>query len=151
VIRPMCALMLAALGSCGTEPDRRAVEIEEVVGFWHVSLTPDPTCTRNNPAPALDLTVAALRQIGADLVILHGGWELAPVTNPTRPLEGSLDLRTGAFHVDLTSASPATGARLEGSMGAGPVLTGTLTDPGSGASMGILGVGSCTYAAAGQH
>jgi hypothetical protein len=152
VIRPTCAVLLAAtLSSCGTEPDPHAVEIRDVVGFWHVSLTPAPGCARNNPAPALDLTVAVLSRTGADLVTLQGGWELAPVTNPSRPLEGTLDLRTGAFRADLTSTSPTTRARLEGSIGVGPALTASLTDPGSGGSVGILGAGSCTYTATGQH
>jgi hypothetical protein len=152
VIRPTCAVMLAlAFGSCGTDPDPHTVEIRDVVGFWHVGLTADPDCARNNPAPSLDLTVAVLGQTGADIVSLRGGWELAPVTNPSRPLAGTLDLRTGAFHADLSSTSPGAGARLEGSVGVGPALTGILTDPGSGASVGILGAGSCTYAAAGQH
>jgi hypothetical protein len=139
------------LGGCGTEPDPHAVEIRDVVGFWHVSLTPDPSCTRTNPAPALDLTLAVLGPVGADIVTLQGGWELAPVFNPSRPLEGTLDLRTGAFHADLTSTSPTTRARLEGSMELGPGLTGSLTDPAPGASAGILGTGSCTYVATGQH
>jgi hypothetical protein len=152
VIRPTCAVIAAvALGSCGTEPDRHAVEIREVVGFWRVTLTPDASCTRFNPAPGLDLNITVLSHTGADIVTLQGGWELAPVTNPSRPLAGTLDLRTGAFHADLTSTSAGSRGRLEGSIGTGTGLTGRLTDPGSGGTVGILGFGSCTYAAAGQH
>ncbi len=127
------------------------MEVRDVVGFWHVTLTPEPGCTRNNPAPALDLTVSVLSRTGAEIVTLQGGWDLAPVSNPGRPLEGVVDLRTGAFHVDLSSTSPTTGALLEGAMDSGPALTGTLTDPAADASAGILGAGSCTYVAAGQH
>lgn len=156
MIRPTCAVMIAlALGSCGTEPDRHAVDLGQVVGLWHVSLTPDQGCTRTNPTTALDLDLAALGPIGADIVSLLGGWEFAPVTNPGRPLTGTLDLRTGAFHADLASTAPIAQARLEGSvvgsMESAPALTGSLTDPASGTGPGILGMGSCTYTAAGQH
>lgn len=151
-LRPVCAVVsILALGSCGTEPDRHAVEVRDVVGFWHVNLTPDAGCTRNNPAPALDLTVAVLSPTGADLVTLQGGWDYAPVSDPGRPLEGELDLRTGAFHADLTSTSPDVLARLEGTMDNGPALAGSLTDPAAGSTVGIFGTGACTYVAAGQH
>jgi hypothetical protein len=156
VIRSTCAVMVAvALGSCGSEPDRHAVEVRDVVGLWHVSFTPDAGCTRTNPTTALDLDLQVLSPVGADIVTLQGGWELAPVTDPNRSLEGTLDLRTGAFHADLVSAGPAAQARLEGSIlnsiEGGPALTGNLSDPASGTGPGIFGVGSCTYTAAGQH
>src|SRR5580765_457413 len=50
---------------------------------------------------------------------------IAPVSNPTRPLDGTLDLRTGAFRADLTTSEPTARARLEGTFGAAPALTGT--------------------------
>lgn len=150
--RPTFGVLVAlALGACGTEPEPHAVEVKDVVGFWHVSLTPDPGCTRNNPAPALDLTLSALGPAGADVLTLQGGWELAPVSNPGRELSGTLDLRTGAFEADLIGAQPATRARLNGTVKPEASLTGTLIDPADGAGAAILGSGSCTYAADGRH
>jgi hypothetical protein len=156
VIRPTCAVLVGlAVGSCGTDPDRHAVEVRDVVGLWHVNFTPDAGCTRTNPTTALDLDLQVLSPIGADIVTLRGGWEFAPVTDPNRSLEGTLDLRTGAFHADLVSAAPSAQARLEGSIATRPeiglALMGSLTDPASGTGPGIFGTGSCTYTAAGQH
>jgi hypothetical protein len=55
---------------------------------------------------------------------------------------------SGAVEPSRTTSATA---RLEGSMGVSAGQTGGLTDPGSGGTVGILGFGSCTYAAAGQH
>jgi hypothetical protein len=144
-----------ALGSCETEPSRHVVAVGDVVGLWLVSFTPDAGCTRTNPTTALNLDLQVLSPVGADVVTLEGGWEFAPVANPGRPLTGTLDLRTGTFHADLTTEPPTVQARLEGSIltsiEGGPALTGNLTDPASGAGPGIFGAGSCTYTAAGQH
>ena len=74
---------------------------------------------------------------------------VAPLS-PSLDLTGQLDLTTGEVHADLTGAEPTIVARLEGTVGLGEGLNGTLIDPAPGADP-ILGAGSCTYAAVGRH
>ncbi len=137
----------------GTEP---AITISEVVGVWSIALTEEEPCTRNNPAPSLTVNLSVLGETGATELTLMGTWELGPVTNPTHPLEGEIDLETGHFTAEIRreppegSPTPAARALLTGTIIDYGTLTAELDDPTSTAA-GILGTGRCQYTASGRR
>ena len=145
---------LLCLGCGGrTEP---AITISEVVGVWTIALTEEEPCTRDNPAPSLTVNLSVFGETGATELTLMGTWELGPVTNPTHPLEGEIDLETGHFTAEIRreppegSPTPAGRALLTGTIVDYGTLTAELDDPLSTAA-GILGTGRCQYTASGRR
>ena len=144
---------LLLFGGCDGS-SKPAITTSEVVGMWTIALEEAETCDRNNPAPSLTVDLAVLGETGETEMMLMGTWELGPVTNPTLPLEGEVDLETGRFSAELWRESP-TGSptpeargRLAGTIVDYGTLNGELVDP-FGEATGILGAGSCRYAATG--
>jgi len=158
VIRLATSGLLIALPiylACGG-PSEPALTTGDVVGMWTIVLEEQEPCDRNNPAPSLTVDLAVLGETNETELALMGTWELGPVTNPTRPLQGEVDLETGRFTAELWR-EPSPGApvpeargRLAGTIIDYGTLSGELEDP-LGDAAGILGVGMCQYAATGQR
>jgi len=154
-MRRVCTVIALLCAGCdgSSEP---AITTSEVVGLWTVVVAPEEACDRNNPAPSLTVDLTVLGETFATELTLMGTWELGPVTNPTHPLEGEVDLQTGRFTAELWREPPAgtpvpeARARLTGTIVDYGTLNGELEDPVSDAA-GILGTGSCRYAATGQR
>ena len=124
--------------------------------MWTVALAPEGACDRNNPAPTLSMDLVVFGETYATKLTLTGTWELGPVSNPSQPLEGEIDLQTGRFTAELwrepVAGNPLPEARgwLAGTIIDYGTLNAELQDPVSQAS-GILGAGACQYAATGQR
>lgn len=137
----------------GSEP---TISTSEVVGMWTIALGEQEPCDRNNPAPSPTVDLAVLGETNETASALMGTWELGPVTNPTRPLEGEVDLETGHFTAELwrepIAGAPVPEARghLAGTIVDYGTLTGELEDP-VGNATGVLGAGTCRYTATGTR
>ena len=120
-----------------------------------IALAEEEPCDRNNPAPSLTVNLTVLGGTFDTELTLMGTWELGPVTNPSHPLEGEVDLKTGRFAAELWREPPAGApvpearGRLAGTIVDYGTLNGELADPVAEA-VGILGAGACHYAATGQ-
>jgi hypothetical protein len=140
---------------CGGGPEP-AITTGEVVGTWTIVLEKQEPCDRNNPAPSLTVDLAVLGETNETELTLMGTWELGPVTNPTRPLEGEVDLETGRFTAELWrepipgAPVPEARGRLAGTIVDYGTLSGELEDP-VGEAAGILGAGICLYRATGAR
>ena len=155
VASPGVLAALLFLAACDDNAET-AISTGDVVGTWTVALEEPATCGRNNPAPSITMDLAVLGSTDETVLTLMGTWELGPVVNPSRPLEGEVDLETGRFSVDFRreppSGSPVPEARgrLTGTIVDYTTMSGELEDP-IGTAAGILGAGSCRYAATGRR
>jgi hypothetical protein len=146
-------LLLTAGCNGGSEP---AITTGEVVGLWRIALVPENPCERTHPAPSLTVDLTVLGGTFDSELTLMGNWELGPVMNPMRPLEGQVDLHTGRFTAELWREPPAGApipearARLTGTIIDYGSLEGELEDPIEDAA-GIFGTGTCRYEAVGQR
>jgi hypothetical protein len=147
-------IVLPIYVGCGGGSDP-AITTSEVVGTWTIVLEEQEPCDRNNPAPSLTVDLTVLGETNETELALMGTWELGPVTNPTRPLEGEVDLETGRFTAGLwrepSPDAPVPRGRLAGTIVDYGTLSGELEDPVGAAETGILGAGTCLYTATGAR
>ena len=148
-------LTMLLCSGCGSE-SKPVITLSEVVGLWTITLTEVEPCDRNNPAVALNVNLSVFGETDATQLTLAGTWELAPVTNPNRPLEGEIDLETGHFTAEIRSEppqgspNPTARALLTGTIVDYGTMTAELEDPISTAA-GVLGTGRCQYTAEGRR